>query len=245
MSQSTLFLAWQDKKERSWFPVGRLDAETKPPSYRFRYIGGAKRAQQNAGFPLLHEFPELYGDYRSPDLFPLFTNRVIARGRPDRSGYLEHLGLDDNAVPFEILSVSGGRRATDVYEVFPMIDKQDDGRFTCRFFIHGSRHVPRSAQLRIDDLQLGEELYVSLELTNPKTPFAVQIQTTDYHVLGWSPRYLVTDLVEAMKDSPRYSARVIRVNRQPAPSKQRVLVEMKGSWKTHTPMEHNDYRPLV
>ena len=245
MSASTLFLAWQDKRQRRWFPVGRLDTEAQPRSYRFRYIGGAKRACETAGFPLFYEFPKLTGDYRSPELFPLFTNRVIAPGRPDRAGYLENLGLGEQADPFEILSVSGGRRATDVYEVFPKIDKRENGEFTCRFFLHGWRHVPHSARERIDRLRVGETLFVTLELTNPATGFAVQIQTEDYHVIGWSPRYLVTDLVEAINDSPEYSARVVRVNRQPAPSKQRVLVEMDGRWKSHTPMKHDDFKPLA
>ncbi len=59
MSAKTLFLAWQDKREESrlWFPVGRLDADVERPLYRFRYTGGAKRAEKEAGFPLLIEFP--------------------------------------------------------------------------------------------------------------------------------------------------------------------------------------------
>ena len=105
--------------------------------------------------------------------------------------------------------------------------------------------MPHSARERIDRLQVGETLFVTLELTNPATRFAVQIQTEDYHVIGWSPRYLVTDLVEAMNDSPEYSARVVRINREPAPSKQRVLVEMDGRWKSHTPMKHDDFEPLA
>ena len=51
MSTRTLFLAWQDKKpSKAWFPVGRLDADVEGSLYRFRYIGGAKRAQKRWGF---------------------------------------------------------------------------------------------------------------------------------------------------------------------------------------------------
>jgi hypothetical protein len=39
---------------------------------------------------------------------------------------------------------------------------------------------------------------VTVELTNPETTTAVQIQTEDYQMLGWAPRYLVHDLVHAM-----------------------------------------------
>lgn len=251
MSEKTLFLAWQDKRpqenrpSRAWFPVGQLDADVDRPLYRFRYIYGAKRAQQDAGFTPLVEFPEFGGDYQSNELFPLFQNRVMNRARPDFGEYLQSLDLHGEADPIEILSRSGGQRVTDTYEVFPKIEKQADGSFTCRFFLHGWRHINPSAQQRLDRLNDGEELYVTLELTNPATQVAVQIQTTDYHMIGWAPRYLVEDLVQAMAEVPSYEARVVQVNPLPVPSKQRVLVEMRGRWVEHSPMSGDDFKPLV
>ena len=53
MSTQALFLAWQDQiSSRQWFPIGRLDADVERSKYRFRYTGGAERAQKEAGFPL-------------------------------------------------------------------------------------------------------------------------------------------------------------------------------------------------
>ena len=247
MNQKTLFLAWQDKvNSRQWFPIGRLDADLGRPAYRFRYTGGAVRAQSAAGFPLLVEFPEMEWDYRARRLFPLFRNRVINRRRPDLRNYLRTLDLTEGADPFEILSTSGGYRATDAYEVFPKLVKGPDGSFKCRFFLHGWRHVNPGAQERLKDLAPREKLYVTLELTNPSTRLAVQIQTTDYHMIGWAPRYLVRDLARAMTEGPRdYAASVVRINPQPAPSKQRVLIEMRGKWDGYEPMEGADYRPVV
>ncbi len=247
MNTNTLFLAWQDqrKESRLWFPVGRLDVDPESPLYRFRYIRGAERAKCEAGFPLLAEFPRLDEDYRSSELFPLFQNRIMNRARPDFADYLSGLDLPEGADPVEILAVSGGTRVTDAYEVFPKLVKREDSNFTCRFFLHGWRHVSQSAQERIDCLTEDEELYVTLELTNPATGLAVQIQTTDYYMIGWTPRYLVTDLVAAMAESPKYSARVVRVNPLPAPSKQRVLIEMRGRWDEHEPMASDDFNPLV
>ncbi len=248
MNTKTLFLAWQDKRgevSRPWFPVGRLDVE--PSLYRFRYIHGAKRAEKETGFPPLLDFPNLTGDYQSSELFPLFRNRLIAPGRPDRSDYLNNLGLPENADPVEILSVSGGYRVTDAYEVFPKLEKDTDGSFICRFFLHGYRHVNETALNRIEDLKPEEQLYLTLELTNPATGLAVQIQTTDYHMIGWTPRYLVSDLARAMADSPdKYTAQVVQVNPQSAPMKQRVLIEMRGYWDPrHEPMKGKDFQPLV
>ena len=170
MSTNTLFLAWQDqrKESRSWFPVGRLDVDGGgSPFYRFRYIGGAKRAEREAGFPLLTEFPQLDRDYWSSELFPLFQNRIMNRARPDFADYLLGLDLSEGADPVEILSVSGGSRVTDAYEVFPKLVKHEDGSFTCRFFLHGWRHVNQSAQERLDRLTKWDDLYVTLELPVP------------------------------------------------------------------------------
>ena len=135
---------------------------------------------------MLIEFPELEEDYRSPELFPVFRNRVMNRRRPDFTDYLRSLDLPPKADPIEILSANGGSRMTDTYEVFPKLVKRSDGSFTCRFFLHGWWHVNASAQKRIDQLTKGEELYVTLELTNPVSTMAVQIQTTDYHMVGWA-----------------------------------------------------------
>ena len=218
MGERTLFLAWQDSDPgRAWFPVGQLDADVDRPFYRFRYIGGAKRAQEKSGFPLLIEFPSLEGDYKSPELFPLFQNRVMNRKRPDFAEYLESLDLSGKVDPIEILSVNGGQRVTDAYEVFPKIEKDDTGHFTCRFFLHGWWRVNPAAQDRLNRLEPGEKLHLTLELTNPVTDLAVQLQTEDYHMIGWAPRYLITDLAKAMTgDNSDYKAKVVRVNPQPA-----------------------------
>ena len=86
---------------------------------------------------------------------------------------------------------------------------------------------------------------MTLELTNPVTRLAVQIQTKDYHMIGWAPRYLMEDLAAAMSEPPHYAAHVVRLNPQPAPSRQRVLIEMRGTWDTHEPMTGADFELLV
>ena len=37
----------------------------------------------------------------------------------------------------------------------------------------------------------------------------------------------------------------MEVNPQPAPSKQRVLIEMQGKWDDYEPMSGPDYQPVV
>ena len=247
MAEKTLFLAWRDTGEsRRWFPVGRLDADVDNSNYRFRYTGGAERAKAEVGFPPILSFPELTGDYRSLDLFPLFQNRVMHRARPDFQSYLETLGFDGSANPVEILAVNGGRRVTDNYEVFPKLVKRPDGGFVCKFLLHGARYASPSGQERLKTLEPGEKLSIALELTNPVAKLAVQIQTTDYQILGWAPNYLVDDLTNAVVESLRdYKARVVRVHPQRHSSLPSLLVEFRSYWENHVPMSGRDYQPLV
>lgn len=247
MSERTLFLAWQDKRlTRAWFPVGRLDVVNGRHAYRFRYIKGADRARAEVGFEPLMDFPEWKRTYESAVLFPLFMNRIIPAGRRDFAEYLRMLDLPDGSEPADILEVDGGYRATDSFEVFPQIERGADGAFRSRFFLHGSRHVNEAAQRRVDHLRPGERLNVAIELTNPATRLAVQIQTKDYHMIGWAPRYLVDDLVRAIADAGgEYGATVVRVNPVPAPSKQRLLVELSARWPDYQPMSSGDFEPLA
>ena len=116
----------------------------------------------------------------------------------------------------------------------------------CRFFLHGNRYTNHPAQDKIRNLREGDGLFITLELTNPATRLAVQVQTKDYHMIGWASRYLVYDLVKAMTESPtNYSAHVVKINPPPAPRSYRILVEMSGHWADHEPMSGEDYLPLV
>lgn len=247
MMDKTLFLAWQDEQNtRAWFPIGRLDILSVPRHYRFRYTRGAEKAQKEAHFHPLYDFPEWGRAYESSELFPLFQNRVISPGRTDFHDYLRMLDLPDTAQPAEILEAGGGGRATDNFEVFPRLERNPDGSFRCRFFVHGSRHSNSAAIQRIDSLMPGENLYITIELTNPVSRLAVQIETEDYHVIGWAPRYLVNDLVKAIAHARGgYQAHVVRVNPQPAPSRQRLLIELSGSWPDYEPMSSEEFVPLV
>ena len=246
MTRHTLFLAWEDKASRQWFPVGRLDADVERPLYRFRYTGGARRARTEAGFPLLLEFPSLDRDYVASELFPVFRNRIMNSRRPDLDDHLEALDLPRGADPIEILASNGGRRVTDAYEVFPRIDRDDDGSFSCRFFLRGWRHVGEAGQERLNRLEAGERLHVTPELARSVTGYAARIQTRESHMIGWAPRYLDLDLATAMAERPdEYAAQVVRLNPHPTPSTHRLLIEMRGIWNGYEPMSGGDYQPVV
>ncbi len=240
---STLFIAWQAPSARAWFPIGRLDATADRGNYVFQYTNGARRAQASAGFDPLVAFPDLDRRYKSAELFPLFKNRVLEPSRKDFAEYLQWLDLDpDHADPIEILSLSGGARQTDSLEVFPKAQKMPDGTIAFRFFVHGLRHLSPAAKSRAEELKPGEGLQVAIEVNNPVTNYAVQLQSKDYVPLGWAPRYLANDLLAALNRDTSITATVHRINRLGAPFARRILVELRGKLPAgFEPMATDEY----
>ena len=241
---STLFVAWQaPAPTRAWFPIGRLDASTEHRDYVFRYTQGALYARDRAGFEPLIAFPEFDQRYEADELFPLFKNRILEPNRKDFAEYLQWLDMDPvNADPIEILGLTGGERQTDSLEVFPKVQKLADGTIHCRFFLHGLRHVSSAARTRAEVLEEGESLQVAIEVNNPATTYAVQLQTADCHMIGWAPRYLVDDLRAALIEHSTISAKVQRINRMGAPFARRVMVELSGGVPaTFEPMTSDEY----
>ncbi len=245
---STLFVAWQaPSPTRAWFPIGRLDASQDRREYVFRYTRGALHAHDRAGFEPLVSFPEFERRYEANQLFPLFRNRILEPNRKDFAEYLRWLDMDpSHADPIEILGLTGGERQTDSLEVFPKVRKLDDGTVRCRFFLHGLRHVSEAARNRAERLSEGEYLQVAIEVNNPATTYAVQLQTADCHLIGWAPRYLVDDLRAALLEHSTVSAAVERINRLDAPYARRVLVELRGGVPaTFEPMTSDEYKVLA
>lgn len=244
----SLYLAWESPQpQRAWYPIGLLLADPAKPLYQFAYTKGAQKANKEVGLKPLDAFPDFKEFYESAELFPLFQNRILSPGRADFKEYIDQLALSPGeANPLEILAVSGGERQTDSLEVFPRIEKHKDGSFKCRFLLHGWRLLNPAAIDRALPLKEGDPLQVSVELNNPATTLAIQLQTRDYHVMGWTPRYLVRDLIKVLEDPAHITAKVVKVNPSPAPSRMRILVELEGRWpEGYEPMSSPEFQPIV
>lgn len=248
---TSLFLAWQAPAEsaqsRAWFPVGRLDAEPTIKRYRFRYTQGALTAKNEVGFQPFLSFPDFGMDYESTVLFPMFENRVLSPKRADFQEYISWLDLEpSNADPISILAVSGGERLTDSLEVFPEVRANSQGVFKVRFFLHGLRHLGQAAIERASKLRVGEDLRVMVEMNNPATRLAITLNSDDYQMIGWAPRYLVADILNCVPNAPDVSARIVRINSSEAPLNQRLMIEYTGrAARGEQPMSTPDFIPLL
>ena len=229
---TTLYLAWQDRRRRRWFPIGRMNrSNDEPTEYEFEYIYGAELAREDVrSFAVpVPGFPELGKTYRSPDVFPMFRYRAMNQSRPDREQYLRDIGIDlDNWDLVDEIAVSGGQSVPDGYEVFPAIEPDCDGRFKTRFVLHGLRHTNADSVRRVGALKKGDRLEIVLELNNPVTVHGLGVKTADQYFIGWLPRYLV-DVLHSDEEWQVEDVRatVAQVNGK-APLSHRLLVDLIG-----------------
>ncbi len=241
-----LFLAWQEPQSRHWFPIGQLAFDGK--NYHFVYIQGVKKAQQESNFRLLHSFPERDRIYTSSELFPLFSNRLMRRSRPDYQNYIEWLNIpQDEDDPIAILARSEGRKVTDTFEVFPCPEKSKNGTYYLHFFVHGLRYMPESSIEKVKQLKPEERLYLTLDIQNPYGSTALLLRTEERHNLGYCPRYLAADIWKILRQNPEsICVRVERVNPLPTPIQFRLLCNMTVKWDDDFILfSSQDYQPIV
>jgi hypothetical protein len=217
-SPGRLIVAWQNRITRLIEPVGVLEHG---PPYRFRYL---RRAGQVDGFLPFVSFRELERTYTSPNLFPLFSQRIMSMRRPDFQEFLDQLHLSRESTPWEQLARSEGRSSGDTVQVFPVPSVTGDGATTCRFLVHGIRHVADGLP---PDLVAGQPLKLRDDPMNPVNPDAVQVCTGDGEPLGYVPDLLLEHL-RAMQDTAAVRLTVEHVNGPEAPPHLRLLARLEG-----------------
>ncbi|GAB1539763.1 HIRAN domain-containing protein [Scytonema sp. NUACC21] len=233
----TLFLAWQDPNSRAWFPIGRLTFDGE--KYQFVYTGGALEAQSKSGFQPMFSFPNFYKVYTSVEVFPLFSNRLMRRSRPEYKDFVQWLNIPQNSDdPIAILSRSGGQKVTDHYEVFPYPEPDENGLYHIHFFVHGLRHLPPYSIERISSLKPRDVLWLAHEAQNSYDSNALTLHTEDHYILGYCPRYIASDALKLLRHNPKLiHVQVERVNPAPTPLQFRLLCNLTAEW-------HDDFRPF-
>lgn len=232
----TLFLAWQEPLSHAWFPIGRLTFDG--TIYQFVYLQGAQMAQRERGFEPLPSFPDLEKVYESDEFFPLFSDRLLSRSQPDFNDFVQWLNLPQHKDdPIALLARSGGRRATDTFEVFPAPEPDENGQYHIHFFAHGLRHFPVESINRIKRLRSGERLLPALDFQNPVDPHALLLRTHDSnelftgdrYLVGYCPRYLLDD-AHILQRFRHLHVTVERVNPSPAPLQFLLLCNLTAQW---------------
>lgn len=144
--------------------------------------------------------------------------------RPDRPEALERLGLSPDASPFEVLSISGGGRTGDTYELTPL---PEPGPVELHFLVHGIRHLTPAEQGRIDLLSAGQHLRLLEEPGNPVNERALLV-TDDGARLGYVPDPLLDYVHDIIRH--KHSLIVARINPAEAGLHLRLLVSLSGTY---------------
>jgi hypothetical protein len=241
---NTLFLAWQDPQNRRWFPVGRLTFNGSV--YHFVYTKGAEASPHFIPFGMMRH---LHVTYESDQLFPLFSNRLLSKARPEYRKFLHWVNIrEDEDDPLALLARTEGLRETDSLEVFPRPERTNDNEYHVHFFVHGIRHLPQEAIDRVHALKEKDRLFLMQDLQNPYDPFALALRTADPPTfVGYCPRYLAEDVHTLLEKCASEVVRinVERVNRE-APLQLRVLCDITSCWPaSFRPCSGEMYEPLV
>lgn len=247
---SILFLAWRDPEKRGWHTIGRLTSDG--TFFEFVYTKGMLAAHQQAGFRTLASFPDPYTRYLSPELFPLFSNRLPQTSRPDYQEFVQWVSAPESVHdPIALLALSGGRRVTDTFEVFPSPTRDPEGILHIRFFVHGLRHMSQASIARAEQLKVGDRLLLQHDFQNPYDSRALMLRTSeqtpnDVYPIGFCPRYLLDDLFALIhSDETVPIVTVAKVNPAPAPMWFRVMCSLTAAWPSqYEPFSGQAYQPI-
>jgi len=239
---NSLIVVWQDPISREWIPIGILRRTEE--GYVFVYTAGAQCAENFSPFPRMADLKQRYV---SPELFPVFANRLMRPSRPDFQDYLHWFGLEEDD-PMLILARSEGIKATDGLQVYPCPEPTTENLYEVYFFCHGIRYMPEAEQLRVSQLKFGESLYPMHDFANDHDPNALALRTSDPpSLIGYVPRFLAGDFRNVLMSvkSTMHGIVVLRVNPD-APIQFRLLCKISVPWpKNFSAFSGSLFEPLA
>jgi hypothetical protein len=240
---NTLFVAWQQPDSKEWIPVAKL--EHRNGMYCFSYTQGVYRAKQ---FRPLGGMSTLGATYESPNLFPLFSNRLISKSRPEFNDYLRWLGLADAADnPMAMLALTGGIRGTDSIELFqpPVVTA---GRYQLDFFVRSLSHMPKATIDHIGTMKKADRLRLMRDEQNEFDNLAIALRSDNPAVLlGYCPKYYAKDLGVLLTNKDCGLDVKVKCVNLDAPLNMRLLCTVSASVPHYfAPLEsEHDFQPFT
>ncbi|GKT26824.1 HIRAN domain-containing protein [Acidovorax sp. SUPP3334] len=220
-----LYVAAQNSLSREWAPVAEL-RET-AAGYELRFTKGATRIPGFAGLGRMQSLDEVY---HSTQLFPFFSNRLFSKSRPEYKDYLRWLGLETApSSPFEVLSITGGARATDSFELVSL-PQPVEGKIAWKFFPRGLRYLPPATLDLIFKQSPGASVALMKDIQNPKDHQAVAIRSTypETVLMGYVPRYFCSGLCRLLDSNPAAVKVTLQQINADAPWDLKVLLSVEA-----------------
>lgn len=229
---NSLLVCWQNPTTRGWQPIGRLSYNGE--YYSFSYTQSAQKSFEAGQFFPLGVMDRLDRIYKSETLFPIFNNRLLTKSRPEYSDYLGWLGFEGESVTdMDELSRSGGIRATDNLQLFPIPEKNNDDYYSVQFFAHGVRHFTSSIREQVQNLHVGDRLYLMKDVQNPYDKLALILRTdSPPEYVGYCPSVLAHDfnqLLDGDNGIDNVEVTVSKINPD-SPLQYSLLCEFRSPW---------------
>lgn len=221
-------VVWQEPDSRGLKQIGWL--RFGGGQYNFSYT---EEARETASFHPFPPFPSLTEMYKSKELFPFFSGRVMSATSPNFDELTNALGLTrDNATPVELLALGQADSPHDTIQVVPEPIEYEDGTSERTFLVSGVRHAnedsPDAVGAVVSALEIGELLELRAEPTNPKNPKAIQLATDDV-VVGWVPDYLLEEVHGHLGAQRDLRFAVVKANGPATPWHLRLLCRMTAA----------------
>lgn len=209
------------------------------------YTKGAKESKKFNPFGRMRYLDNIY---KSSELFPIFSNRLLPKSRPEYKQFINWLSLEENeADSFNILSITGGLRKTDNLEIFPCPKKDEDGKYKVTFFSRGISHLPKDTRERVNQLKPGDRLFIMRDIQNEFDLRALVMRSKDpISFVGYCPRYFNDDFNFLLDkcDGNDVEVRVKKIN-QDAPYQMKLLCTLVACWpENFSPCRDKLYEPL-
>ena len=217
-------IIWQDSTTRALVHVGWL--EYTGAWFEFSYTDEARRHERFTPFPA---FPNLDESYRSAELFPYFSVRLIGVADLNYEAVMDAIGLSGrDATPAELLALAPDSQH-DTIQVVPEPTEAADGTLRRTFLVSGFRYADEvtdgEATRAVDRLEGGDVLELAPEPTNPHSPRAILVVAGATQV-GWLPDYLVEEVHAYTAAGRRVEVAVERANGPDVPSHVRLQCQL-------------------
>lgn len=247
MSTKSVYLAYKKSLPcNTWHVIGILSYNDQTNLYSFKYTNGVL---EDTNFRPFNGMEDLYQEYESQELYPLFKNRILYEKRPEYAQFIEWLGLNQKANPLDILSVSGGQRITDTLQTFGKVETKENGEFSHSFFIHSLSWLTHYQLEKISQLAPKEKLYFCLDPQNEFDPNAVLIRTKDpKEIIGYCPRYLSETVAKLLVQDPNAISLEVDIVNKDAPLQYRLKCLLTGKFPTGCNLSFNngtEFQPLI
>ena len=235
-----LFVSWKNPNQQR-VPIGHL--EFKEGYYSFQYTKGALRDN----FRPFDGMKHIDRVYESKELFPFFKNRLLQKSRPEYQDYLRWLNIKEEQLhPMQELSLTGGLRATDSFELYPLPEKSEE--YVVTFFSRGIRHLAKSYNQRVEGLEENRKLYLMRDIQNELDNYALVLRTDNpIELVGYAPSFYSKDfntLIE--KNGAENIALKVIKNNTDAPSQLKLFCEFRTQWSEEfNPFDDENFQSII